>query len=654
MKKNKKKHKKLWIFLIIILLLITAYFGIYLYAKMLPKLPIDGANGYYLYDSENALYTGSASRDWASLDDISTHALEATISIEDKNFYKHQGFDFLRIIKAFFTNIKSGNNAQGASTITQQYSKNLFLEFDKTWERKIKEAWLTIRLEAHYDKNEILEGYLNTINYGGIFGIENASRYYFDKNASELNLAEASMLAGIPKNPSSYSPLINEEKAKERQRIVLNTMVKNDYITKEEANAAYNTELVYKNGTDENDLKMMMYYQDAVMEELESIDSIPSSFLDTSGLKIYTNLDINVQKALEESAEKDITNDDIKMAGIVMDSSTGKVLALSGGRDYNESQYNRATQAKRQVGSTLKPFLYYSALENGFTVSSTFTSDKTTFSFSNGKTYSPKNYNDKYAEGPISMAAAIAYSDNIYAVKTHLFLGENALPDILKRVGITEKVSTLPSLALGAEEFSLMEMMGAYGSLASGGYKVKPYFISKITDMDGNVLYEYKPNKENILNKSNVYILNELLTTTYAKEFIDYNYPTCYSISQKMTKKYAIKSGTTDTDNLIFGYNKDLLIGLWSGYDDNQKVNNVDSSNLKNVWVDTMEAALKDKKDNWYETPENVVGVAIDPISGQAVNSGKAKVLYYIKGTEPTTDKKSLDDAVPTIKEEEE
>ena len=653
MKKNKKKHKKLWIFLIIILLLITAYFGIYLYAKMLPKLPIDGANGYYLYDSENALYTGSASRDWASLDDISTHALEATISIEDKNFYKHQGFDFLRIIKAFFTNIKSGNNAQGASTITQQYSKNLFLEFDKTWERKIKEAWLTIRLEAHYDKNEILEGYLNTINYGGIFGIENASRYYFDKNASELNLAEASMLAGIPKNPSSYSPLINEEKAKERQRIVLNTMVKNDYITKEEANAAYNTELVYKNGTDENDLKMMMYYQDAVMEELESIDSIPSSFLDTSGLKIYTNLDINVQKALEESAEKDITNDDIQMAGIVMDSSTGKVLALSGGRDYNESQYNRATQAKRQVGSTLKPFLYYSALENGFTASSTFTSDKTTFSFSNGKTYSPKNYNDKYAEGPISMAAAIAYSDNIYAVKTHLFLGENALPDILKRVGITEKVSTLPSLALGAEEFSLMEMMGAYGSLASGGYKVKPYFISKITDMDGNVLYEYKPNKENILNKSNVYILNELLTTTYAKEFIDYNYPTCYSISQKMTKKYAIKSGTTDTDNLIFGYNKDLLIGLWSGYDDNQKVNNVDSSNLKNVWVDTMEAALKDKKDNWYETPENVVGVAIDPISGQAVNSGKAKVLYYIKGTEPTTDKKSLDDAVPTIKGEE-
>ena len=649
---KKKKHKKLKIFLIVITILITAYFGLYLYALAMPKLPIDGANGYYLYDNQKKLYTGSASKDWASLNDISDYAKNATISIEDKNFYNHQGFDFLRIIKAFFTNIKNKSNTQGASTITQQYSKNLFLEFDKTWERKIKEAWLTIRLEVHYDKDEILEGYLNTINYGGIFGIENASKYYFDKNANELSLAEASMLAGIPKNPSSYSPLINEKKAKERQRLVLNSMVKNKFITEKEALKAYKTKLVYKTGTDEDELKMIMYYQDAVMEELESIDSIPSSFLDTSGLKIYTNLDIKTQKALEESAKEDITNEKIQLAGMAMEPSTGKVLALTGGRDYSKSQYNRATQAKRQVGSTLKPFLYYSALENGFTASSTFTSEKTTFSFSNGKTYSPKNYNNKYAKGPISMAAAISYSDNIYAVKTHLFLGENNLVNILKRVGINEKVSTMPSLALGAEEFSLIEMMGAYSTLANEGSKVKPYFISKITDMEDNVLYEYKQSPENVLNKSNVYILNELLTTTYAKEFIDYNYPTCYSINQKMTKKYAIKSGTTDTDNLIFGYNKDLLIGLWSGYDDNTKVNNIDSSNLKNVWVDTMEKALKDKKDNWYKTPENVVGVPIDPISGKAVSSGKAKVLYYIKGTEPTADRNLLDDAIPTIKEE--
>ena len=647
-----KKHKLLFTFLIIILLLITVYFGLYIYAKMLPKLAVDGANGYYLYDSNNALYTGSASQDWASLDEISKDTINATISIEDKNFYKHQGFDFLRIIKAMLINIQNGDTSQGASTITQQYTKNLFLEFNKTWERKIKEAWLTIRLEAHYDKDDILEGYLNTINYGGIFGIENASEYYFDKKASELTLAEASMLAGIPKNPSRYSPLVNEKNAKERQRIVLNSMVKNNYITKDEALNAYQTKLVYKTGDNEDDLKMIMYYQDAVMDELKSLSGIPSSFLDTGGIKIYTNLDIDIQKNLEKSANDNIKNENIELAGVVMNPQNGKVLALTGGRDYNKSQYNRATEASRQVGSTLKPFLYYSALENGFTASSTFTSDKTTFSFSNGKTYTPKNYNNKYAEGPISMAAAISYSDNIYAVKTHLFLGENALPDILKRVGISKNISKLPSLALGAEEFTLMEMMAAYSTLANEGYKIKPYFINKITDMDGNVLYKHKKTKESVLNKSNVYILNELLTTTYAKEFINYNYPTCYSISPKMTKKYAIKSGTTNTDNLIFGYNKDLLVGLWSGYDDNSDVNNSDSTSLKNVWVDTIESSLQGKEDNWYETPENVVGVAIDPISGKAVTSGNAKILYYIKGTEPTTDKKSLDDAVPTVKNE--
>lgn len=653
----KKKKSKKWLFIIIgiIFFFVIIYFGIYLYARMQPKLPITGANGYHLYDINGDTYTAS-SEESVSLKDISKHLINATISIEDKNFYKHQGFDFLRILKAMFVNIKSGETLQGASTITQQYARNLFLDFDKTWDRKIKEAWITIRLETHYSKDDILEGYLNTINYGGIFGIENASKYYFNKSAKDLTLAEASMLAGIPKNPSRYSPLIDEESAKSRQKIILNSMVKNGYITESQADSAYNTKLNYERSEDSDNLKMIMYYQDAVMDELKSIKTIPSSFLETGGLKIYTNLDMKAQKALEDSANKNITNADIQMAGIVMDPQTGKVLALSGGRDYNKSQYNRATMAKRQVGSTIKPFLYYSALENGFTPSTTFTSEKTTFSFSGNKTYTPKNYNDEYANGPISLAAAISYSDNIYAVKTHLFLGDDALPDILNRVGIDEKLNNLPSLALGAVEINMMDMMGAYSALANEGYKVEPYFISKVTDMDGNVLYEYKPNPENVLNKNTVYILNELLTTTYAAEFKDYNVPTCLSIAPKMTHKYAIKSGTTNTDNLIFGYNKDLVVGMWTGYDDNKDVSSSDSSNLKNAWVDIMESYLEGKTDEetWYETPSNVVGVAIDPISGKAAtDSSKAKVLYYIKGTEPTENKSSLDEAIPTVKVEE-
>ena len=550
-------------------------------------------------------------------------------------------------------NISSGENKQGASTITQQYSKNLFLEFDKTWDRKIKEAFITVRLETHYSKDEILEGYLNTINYGGIFGIENAANYYFNKDAKDLNLAEASMLAGIPKNPSAYSPLANEDKAKARQKIILKAMVDNDDITENEAKAAYNKKLVYQKGETQDKTNLVRYYQDAVMEELSTIKSIPSSFLETGGIKIYTNLDTKAQTALEESISKNMTNEEIQMAGVVMNPRTGKVLALTGGMDYNKSQYNRATQAKRQVGSTIKPFLYYSALENGFTPSTTFTSEKTTFSFSGDKTYSPKNYNDKYANGPISLAAAISYSDNIYAVKTHLFLGEDALPNILKRVGINQKLESVPSLALGAEEIGMMDMMSAYSTLASEGYKTEPYFISKVTDMDGNVLYEYNPNPENVLNKNTVYILNELLTTTYAKEFEDYNVPTCLSIAPKMSRKYAIKSGTTETDNLIFGYNKDVVVGLWSGYDDNKEVSSEDSSNLKNTWVSAIEKYLEGKSDEetWYETPNNVVGVAVDPISGKLATDGnKAKILYYLKGTEPSISDVSLDESVPIVK----
>ena len=216
-KRSKKSKKWLFIILGIIFFFIIIYFGIYLYAKVQPKLPITGANGYHLYDINGEVYTDSSNEN-VSLNDISKHLINATIAVEDKNFYKHQGFDFLRIIKALFVNVKSGENLQGASTITQQYAKNLFLEFDKTWDRKIKEAWITIRLETHYSKDDILEGYLNTINYGGIFGIENASKYYFNKSAKNLTLAEASMLAGIPKNPSKYSPLMDENSAKARQK----------------------------------------------------------------------------------------------------------------------------------------------------------------------------------------------------------------------------------------------------------------------------------------------------------------------------------------------------------------------------------------------------------------------------------------------------
>ena len=625
--------------IIIFSILILSYLSLYIYGHFTKKLPVTLANKYYFYDINNNLYNGN-NDNWVKLDQISENLINATIAAEDKHFYNHIGFDYLRIGKALINNIKNKKTVEGASTITQQYAKNLFLDFGKTWTRKIQEAWITIKLESQYKKDEILEGYLNTINYGGVFGIENASLYYFNKHASELTLAEATILAGIPKSPSNYSPIENEENAKKRQNTILNNMVKNKYITEKQKEEAKKQTLEYVGENNSDKITSLMYYQDAVIDELKNIKTIPQSFLDTKGLKIYTTLNQEYQKILEEKIKENLKdNNEIQVSSIIMEPTTGKILALIGGRDYKTSQYNRATQAKRQVGSTIKPFLYYAALENGFTSSTTFTSEKTIFSFENDKTYSPKNYNDKYPNKPISMAAAISYSDNIYAVKTHLFLGEETLVNIAHRIGINEQLEPIPSLALGTKELTLEEMMEAYGTLASGGYKNEPYLIEKIEDENGNILYEHKTNKEQVLNESQTFIINELLTSTYQTDFIDYNYPTLISLAGKLSKKYAIKTGTTDTDRLIFGYNKDLLIGVWNGYDDNRESPAEDNQISKNIW---------------YEIPNNVVGVLVDPISGELPdeNTKHKRMFYYIKGTEPTYQNINLDVLIPTLKEE--
>ena len=320
-------------------------------------------------------------------------------------------------------------------------------------------------------------------------------------------------------------------------------------------------------------------------------------------------------------------------------------MALLGGTDYSKSQYNRAIKAKRQVGSTMKPFLYYAALESGFTSASSFISEATTFYFANNKTYSPKNYNDHYANGPLSMTAAIAYSDNIFAVKTHLFLGEETLVNMVNRLGINSNMSAIPSLALGTKEISLMEMVCGYGAFASQGYKVDSHFIKRVEDSKGNIIYEYKEEKDLILNPSLTYILSEMLTSTYDTAFISYNYPTLISLLPKITHKYSIKTGTTDSDMLIIGYNKNAVLGIWTGYDDNRKIDANDYYLHKDVWIDTMETYLKDRDNSWYSVPSNIVGVLVDPITGMLAkeDTKNSKMFYFIKGTEPTAQYVSYD-----------
>ena len=634
--------------------------GIYLYAKISPKVEIKSTNSYYLYDINDEVFAeGNSTTNWVNLDKISNYLKEATITIEDKNFYKHHGFNISRIIKAAFNNLKSKSYKEGASTITQQLAKNLFLDFDKTWKRKIKEVWYTIQIEANYDKDYILEGYLNCINYGhGMYGIENASEFYFNKSASDLTLAEAAMLVGIPKSPSNYSPLINENIAKDRQLYILNTMLNNNVITPDEYNTAKSENLTYYGRKDKLNLNTIMYYQNAVLEELEGLGYVIETYLENGGIKVFTTLDVNAQRSLEDSINNNIlNNEEIQVSGIMMNPKSGAVLGLVGGRDFNKSEYNRALSAKRQVGSIMKPFLYYNALEQGFTPSTSFLSQETTFKVGND-TYSPKNYNNLYPNKAISMAAAIAFSDNIYAIKTHLFLGSDSLINTASRVGIKTKLNNIVSLPLGTVELNPLEITNAYGTLASLGVKHEPYFIEKVTDIKGNILYEHKDSSEVVLNKSTTYILNEMLKGTYDFNMVDYSYPTNISIASILTHDYGIKSGSTDTDNWIIGFNQDIVSSIWIGYDDNKKMTTDDFKYSKKIWANAVENYLKDKEVNWYTIPENVVGVIVDPITGNLASneSTHKKIIYYVKGTEPSYTQEVFDEyegTVPEKKEEE-
>ena len=610
--------------------------GIYVYSYFMPAMSLNSANSYYLYDNkDNVVYQGSNKSAWVSLKEIDPKFLNYIISIEDQHFYHHLGFDIPRILKTLFTNIKSGKILAGASSISQQYVKNLYLTFDQTWERKIEEAFLTIKLETHYSKDEILEGYLNTIYFGeGVYGIKNAANYYFNKEPNDLTDEEAIILAGIPKSPNNYNPISNMEACMKRVNVVKSVLKENGTITDDTYNNLNfdNLNLYGKKST--NNLNTLMYYQDAVMDELSKINSIPEKLINSGGIRIYTNLDLDTQKAMDEEIEAKTLDDDNQVAGIVVNPRNGKVVALAGGKNYSKSQYNRVLKSKRQVGSTIKPFLYYAALNSGMTEASTFKSEKTSFVFQENKVYNPTNYGNKYANKDISMALALAYSDNIYAVKTHLFLGENTLVDTLKTCGLKENLAPNPSLALGASEINMLDYATAYTTLASNGYKRELYFINKIEDVDGNVLYIHKNKEEKVLNDDALYILNEMMRNTYNYNYVDYNSPTVIYLNGKLNQKYALKSGTTDNDYWISGYNNNVLSIFWAGNDQNEDTPKAYSKIIKDIWLRSVNAFTEDIiDDEWYSLPKNVIAIPVNPKTGKYAAKSK-ELFYFIDGTQ--------------------
>ncbi|MGG3640403.1 transglycosylase domain-containing protein [Bacillus gobiensis] len=582
-------------------------------------------------------------RYWVSLDEMSPAIINATVAVEDRHFFDHHGFDIKRIAGAAFADFKALAMVQGASTITQQYARNLYLDHDKTWKRKLNEAFYTIRLEQNYSKEEILEGYLNTIYYGhGAYGVEAASRFYFDKPAKDLNIEEAAMLAGIPKGPSIYSPYINRDKAIERQQTVLHMMEEQKFISeKEESTLRAQTLSIRQLKDSDMPKKPAPYFYDAVLKELEHTLELSKEEVETGGLHVYTTLDPRMQEIAEQEINRRIDNTSkIQVGFAAMNPGNGHVLALVGGVDYEKSPFNRVTQAKRQPGSTMKPLLYYNAIKHGFSPSTLMKSEATTFTIEpDGKAYSPANYNGYYANGNITLLQALALSDNIFAVKTHLFLGMDQLIQTARQLGIKDELAEVPSLALGTSPIKPIEMINAYGILANGGREITPVFIKKVTDASGNVLYEESNSDRQILDKKAAFVTASMMTGMFDQALNSYTSVTGRAISDQLTRTYAGKSGTTETDSWMIGFYPGLVSGVWTGYDKTYTIDSVaEKSYSKQIWAGFMEKALENEPEAFFKPPAGVSGIYIDPKTGFEAGPGCANkhFTYFVKGTEPT------------------
>ncbi len=620
-------------------------FSIWTYAKIAgaPDLAVGQTTIYY---ADDQTVIGEASnghkRYWATLDEVSPAFTDAIVAIEDRSFYEHGGLDFKRLGGAILADIKARKKVQGASTISQQYAKNLYLSQEKTWSRKLTEALYALRIEANYSKDEILEGYINTIYFGhGMYGIEAASQYFFHKPAKDLDIAEATLLAGIPKGPSIYSPLFSEKNAKDRQSIILDSLVETKKITKQDKALAL-AEPLHFYGSDESLHETIApYFQDEAKKEVIQILSDRPDLLKQGGLRIHTTLNVNAQKNAEQVVESTIpTQSEIQLAVITMDPRNGDVKAMIGGRNYDQSPFNRATQSLRQPGSTIKPILYYTALENGFTPSTTIRSEATSFSYDDGRSvYTPHNFNNQYANKEITMVQALAVSDNIYAVKTNIFLGEDKLASMGAKFGIKSKFDQLPSSALGTSVLRPIEITNAFNYLANDGKKVQPTYVTSITDYKGNIIYTRKEKDKQILDEGKAFVVAQMMKGIFDARLNGYTSVTGASVMNKVTHEYSAKSGSTNTDNWMIGFTPDLTTGVWVGYDTDKNLELwTEQKFAKNIWVGIMESDLAAVPVSEMTVPKDVVAINIDPETGLRANKDcpVSRLTYFTKGTEPT------------------
>ncbi len=506
------------------------------------------------------------------VDKLPKYVPQAIIDTEDRRFYKHGGFDFIGFIRAMSINVIKRRYAQGASTITQQVAKNLFLTQEKSIKRKVQEFLLARWLEKHFSKKQILEIYLNRVFFGsGAYGLNTAAKRFFNKDAKRLNLHEAAILAGALKAPSRYNYLRNKKQALERAEVVLSLMQRAGTITKAEREAALKQPV----GQGEGKILGVRYFGDYVMSELS--DKLPQYDDD---VYVLTTLNYDLQQRAEYLLRKHLRahqKDKVSEGAVVILDRNGAVKAMAGGYDYNKSQFNRATQALRQAGSSFKLFLYLAAFEKGFKPDELISDEPIKIG-----NWEPQNY-DKRFHGAVSIKQAFAQSLNVATVDLATYLSLDDIIDMALKLGITSGVKDEPSIILGASEVKVIDMAAAYTATVNGGYAVTPYAIKKITDTDGEVLYQHQvETKTKVLSDQTLEYINLL-----EREVV-------LSGTGKRAQKVKDARGKTGTsqnyrDAWFIGSNDRYTAAVWIGNDDNSPMKEIGGGTVPTeIWADIM------------------------------------------------------------------
>jgi len=598
------------------------------------------------------------------LERISPELVKAVVSVEDQRFFDHGGIDVIRVAAAAMRNVREGRRAQGGSTITQQLARQSFLTLDKTYRRKLKEAILAARIEREFTKPQILEMYLNKVYLGdGLYGVEAASRGYFNRHANELTLDQAALLAGLIQSPSSYAPTVNPDRATTRRNVVLQTMMASGAITSDQYERARQLPVRLTNGLEMKE-SFGLYYKEQVRREL--VERFGAVRIAEGGLRVYTTIDPALQLAAEQAVESGIAAierrrgyrhqaradggglDYLQGALVALDPATGAVRALVGGRDFEQSRFNRATQAHRQSGSAFKPFVYAAALETGYSPASVITNLNDPIPTAEGAWMPEDGHSNADA---MTMRSALKISSNRAAVQVLSTVGISTAVAYAQKLNVGTPPS-VPSLALGTSDVTLLALTSAYGVFASQGVLHAPQFIRRVEDADGKVIYENPGKASRAISESSAFLMSSMLADVV-------NAGTAYKARQSgFTLPAAGKTGTTNDylDAWFVGYTPHLVAGVWLGFDQPQTIvaNGYAADLAVPIWGAFMKTATRADKPDWFERPANVVGVNVCRISGKLPNSGCGGVVnvnddgsfetksmiytdYFVKGTQPTT-----------------